>query len=146
MVIHQGFRAALLALMAAAVACGGTGGGAGDVLPWERDYQVALSRAGDEGKPIMVEFYTDWCGWCKRLERDTFSDAKVQQALESFIPVKLNAEREGRELATRLGVRAYPTVVFFDSRGQELGRIPGYMSAEPFLEELGDVRSRQRSS
>lgn len=146
MVLNQGMRAALLALMVATVACGGTGGGSGDVLPWERDYQVALSRAGEEGKPVMVEFYTDWCGWCKRLERDTFADAKVQQALEHFIPVKLNAEREGRELATRMGVRAYPTVVFFDSSGRELGRIPGYMSAEPFLEELGDVRSRQRSS
>lgn len=133
------------AMVALAASCGSPGGSLSDVLPWERDFDAAMVRAGSEGKPVMVDFYTDWCGWCKKLERETYTDRRVQVALAGFIPVKLNADREGRELAARMGVRAYPTLVFLDARGQEIGRIPGFMGPEPFLEEVSDFQGRLRA-
>ena len=121
------------------VSCGGP---ARDLLPWESGYEAALARAGSEDKPVMIDFYTDWCGWCKKLERETYTDTRVQEALSSFVLVKLNGDREGRKLAANMGVRGYPTLVFLNPQGQEIGRIPGFMGPEPFLEELADLRGR----
>jgi thiol:disulfide interchange protein len=118
------------------------GGSARDLLPWEPGYESALARAGSENKPVMIDFYTDWCGWCKKLERETYTDVRVQEALSSFVLVKLNADREGRELAADMGVRGYPTLVFLNPQGREIGRIPGFMGPEAFLEELADLRGR----
>jgi thiol:disulfide interchange protein len=106
---------------------------------WEPSMSAALARASADRKPVMIDFYTDWCGWCKRLDRTTLADARVQRALERFVVVKLNAEKDGSPEADRFGVRGYPTVVFLDAAGKEIGRIPGYIEADGFLQELEDV-------
>jgi thiol:disulfide interchange protein len=111
-------------------------------VTWERDFGTALTRASKERKIVMVDFYADWCGWCKRLDKNTFGDSRVQQALTRLVPLKLNAEKEGREHASRYRVEGFPTIVFLDNRGNEVARIPGYMDAGPFLEELEDILKR----
>jgi thiol:disulfide interchange protein len=113
--------------------------GATPELAWSPSYQVALHQAAELTRPVMVDFYTDWCGWCRRLDRTTLADGRVRRALERFVLVKLNAEKEGSEAADRFGVRAYPTVVFLNAAGQEVGRIPGYLEADGFLQELEEV-------
>ncbi len=72
----------------------------------------------------MAEFYTDWCNWCRRLDSDTFSDPAVRGESTQLVALKLNAEKGGSELAARYGVDSYPTMVFFDSRGNEMERDP----------------------
>ncbi len=119
----------------------GPGGGAA-ALPWERDLPTALARAGSEKKLVMVDFYTDWCKWCKQLDRTTLSDAEVQRALGGFVSVRLNAEKDGRDVAERFNVDGYPTILFLDARGGEVGRIPGYMEPGPFLAELQDIAKK----
>ncbi|HVN33001.1 MAG TPA: thioredoxin fold domain-containing protein [Thermoanaerobaculaceae bacterium] len=114
-----------------------TGGAA--ALPWERDLPTALTRASGEGKLVMVDFYTDWCQWCKRMDQNTFTDVEVQRALQGVVTVRLNAEKEGREDAARFNVEGFPTLIFLDSRGAEVGRIPGYMEPRPFLDELHNI-------
>src|SRR5512136_66685 len=114
-----------------------TGGAAAP--PWERDLPTALTRAGNENKLVMVDFYTDWCQWCKRLDQKTLSDARVQEALQSVVTVRLNAEKDGREAAARFSIEGFPTLVFLNANGAEVGRIPGYMDPSPFLEELQDI-------
>ncbi len=113
--------------------------GGAAALPWERDLPTALTRAGSEKKLVMVDFYTDWCQWCKRLDQKTLSDAKVQEALQSVVTVRLNAEKDGREEAARFNVEGFPTLVFLNASGAEVGRIPGYMDPSPFLEELQEI-------
>lgn len=117
-----------------------TGGAA--ALPWERDLPTALTRAGNEKKLVMVDFYTDWCQWCKRLDQKTLSDAKVQEALQGVVTVRLDAEKDGREAAARFSVEGFPTLVFLNASGAEVGRIPGYMDPSPFLQELQDILKR----
>ena len=138
-------------------------GGGAVALPWERDLSSALARAGSENKIVMVDFYTDWCGWCKKLERTTLTDARVQRALDRFVgwcrrfdqntlsdsnvqralervvSVRLNAEKDGREAAERFRVDEYPTILFLDARGEEVGRISGYFEPGPFLAEIEDI-------
>jgi len=141
----------LAAAGAATVGCGKGAGSSGSgsataagaaALPWERDLPKALARASDEKKLVMVDFYTDWCRWCQRMDQTTFADAKVQKALERVVSVKLNAEKDGRAAATRLSVDGYPTIVFLDPNGGEVGRIPGYLEPGPFLAELEDILKR----
>ena len=108
-------------------------------LPWERDLPTALSRASSENKLVMVDFYTDWCQWCKRLDQNTLADANVQRELGRVVSVRLNAEKAGREAAARFNVEGFPTLIFLDGSGAEVGRIPGYLEPGPFLEELRGI-------
>ena len=134
----------LILFATALVGCGGdtprsSAAASSGGVAWERELGAALGRAHKEKKIVMVDFYADWCGWCKRLDKNTFSDARVQQALNRLVPLKLNAEKEGRSEAQRYRVEGFPTIVFVDAKGNEVGRIGGYMDAGPFLAELEDI-------
>lgn len=139
-------RAIGLALIAASmsVGCGGSPEAAAvsGPVPWVATLDLARSQAASGNKLVMVEFYASWCGWCKRLESRTLSDERVVRALAAVVPVRLDGEREGRDEAQRLDVRGYPTIVFMVSDGREVGRIPGYLDPEPFIQELNDVLKR----
>lgn len=111
-------------------------------VAWERNLDAALSRAGNESKVVMVDFYTDWCGWCRRLDETTYADVDVRRALSGVVAVKLNAEKEGRREAVRYRVAGYPTILFLSADGEEVGRIGGYLPPRPFLEELNDILNR----
>ncbi|MFI5142478.1 MAG: thioredoxin family protein [Thermoanaerobaculales bacterium] len=111
-------------------------------IGWEHDLDAALKRANTEKKLVMVDFYTDWCRWCQRLDQTTLTDGAVQKAMAHVVPVRLNAEREGAQEASRFRVDAYPTVIFLSATGAEVGRIPGYLEAGPFLEEIEDIFKR----
>jgi len=138
----------VLALVVAVVASHrGTGPAAGDgsgssVLPWERDLPTALERAGSEKKLVMVDLYTDWCGWCRRLDQTTLSDSDVQKSLARFVSVRLNADKDGMDLARRFNVDGYPTILFLDARGDEVGRIPGYLEPRPFLAVVEQILAK----
>lgn len=132
----------LAALVLAACGQAGSSGSTGADLPWEGSLTPALARADRESKLVMVDFYTDWCRWCDELDRTTYADNRVRTALGRVVLVRLNAEKDGEADAERLGVNGYPTIVFLDGRGQEVGRISGYLPAGEFLEELEDVLQR----
>ena len=106
-------------------------------VTWERDLASALERARSEGKPVLVNFYADWCVWCKRLESTTLRDAKVASVLQDrVVPLSLDVEGSGRELSNEYRVDGLPTIVVLDAGGREIGRIPGYMPPDTFLERV----------
>ncbi len=106
-------------------------------IPWEPNFSQALAKAEAQHKLVMVDFYTTWCRWCQRLDTTTLSEAQVVSKIQrDFVPVRLDAEGEGRELAQKFGVNSYPTVVFLDHRGHEVHRIGGYLEPQEFLREL----------
>ena len=106
-------------------------------VKWEKDFSAAIERARSEGKPVLVNFYADWCVWCKRLESTTLRDAKVATLLsDRVVPVNLNVEGDGRELSNQYRVDGLPTVLVLDASGREIGRIPGYMPPTGFLEKV----------
>lgn len=95
----------------------------------------AFIASEKQGKPIFVDVYADWCGWCKKLDQDTFSNSEVIEYLnESFISLKLDSESpEGRKLAKQYRVKGLPTMLFLTKNGNETDRISGYVNAEQFL-------------
>ena len=121
--------------------------GAPTTVRW-RDWDSGLKEARDRKLPVLVDVYTDWCGWCKRMERDVYSQPEVRDYLaRRFVTVKLNAEANdaahyldqdftARSLASHFGITGYPTTIFLRPTGDHLINAPGYIPADRFLPVL----------
>ena len=123
-------------------------------ISWEE--AVELSKTDAKPKKIFVDVYTDWCGWCKKMDQNTFQNPEVSKYMQdNFYMVKMDAEgkdpivyqgktfkyvpsgRRGyHELAAALlqGKMSYPTVVFLDESLNMLSPVPGYQQVEPFMQ------------
>lgn len=116
---------------------------ASEKIPWHTDWKSASAAARKANKPIMIDFYTDWCGWCKKLDKDTYSDQRVAELLKkNFVALKLNAEKSGRQLAQKYRVTGYPTILFVNAEGQVIDRIGGYKPPKPFADDLKRILER----
>jgi len=108
------------------------------------DLTAAMKKARNLQKSIFVYFYTDWCVPCRQVPRVVFGDRRIRGAIDSqFVSLKLNAEKgPGASVARRYGVKAFPTFLFADADGQEVGRIVGTRSNDDYLIA---IRSRGRT-
>ncbi len=117
---------------------------------------VAMTKNEGNTKKVFIDVYTDWCGWCKKMDKDTFQNPEVAQYMqENFYMVKFNAEGkepiefDGRtfeyvpsgrrgyhQLAAALlqNRLSYPTVVFLDENMKMLSPVPGYQKVQPFMQ------------
>jgi thiol-disulfide isomerase/thioredoxin len=96
---------------------------------WRQDYAAARKEATAAGKPLVLDFGTEGCIWCRRLDATTFRDPTVVQLLnDRFIPVKVDAEREER-LTQAAGVQSFPTIVVVSPDGKVVNRHEGYADA-----------------
>ncbi len=102
----------------------------------------ALERARAEKRLVMVDVYTDWCGWCKKLDSDTYGDARVAAALENVISIRVNAEKGGESVAEKYRVRGFPTVLFLSGSGEIVEKVEGYVGAEEMLRIVASLRNR----
>ncbi|MHB8800471.1 MAG: thioredoxin family protein [Thermoanaerobaculia bacterium] len=133
------FAIALLALLPMA-ACSrpegqaGTTTASGNGIAFSPDgFDAALARARAEKRLLLVDVYTDWCGWCKKLDREVFADGRVGVAAKGLVAVKVNAEKGGEEIARRYRVRGYPTILFLDGEGNVVERVDGYVDADEMV-------------
>ena len=99
----------------------------------EGTFEEALAKARGENRLLLVDVYTDWCGWCKKLDREVFADGRVGSAAKDLVAVKVNAEKGGEEIARRYRVRGYPTILFLDGAGSVVERIDGYVDADEMV-------------
>ena len=114
-------------------------------VDWARDYKSALELAKKDKKLVMVDFYADWCGPCKLLDKLTFNNPDVQVALSNdFVSVKVNIEgsKENRDLALQFNTEAIPHIIFFDSNGKKVSEIVGFVPADQFRDELRKVTEK----
>ncbi|MEM7106351.1 MAG: DUF255 domain-containing protein [Bacteroidota bacterium] len=118
-------------------------------------WEEAVEAAKEEPRKVFVDIYTNWCGWCKKMDKNTFNNPKVAEYLNAnYYPVKLNAEqkediefqghvfkyvpgRGGRgyhQLAGALleGQLRYPTVIFLNEEFQVMQRFATYLDAPTF--------------
>ena len=101
-------------------------------------YAEAMELAVKEKKMVFIDFYTEWCGPCKRMSKEVFPQQEVGEYFNrTFISLKLDAEkREGLELAKKYAVKAFPTFVVLSPDGAEVYRTSGYRPAGEFVEKI----------
>lgn len=117
-------------------------------------FEEAVEEAERLDKKLIVDIYAPWCPWCRRLQREVYVDASIQEYLEEhFVLTRLDGENQSdslrfreftltpSELAIGLGAQGYPTTVFLDAEGEYITRLPGFSEAPSFLTVLSYVGS-----
>lgn len=115
-------------------------------------FEEAVAATEANPKMLIVDVYTDWCGWCKKMDKETFTDpAVIKYINEKFYAVKMNAEDNKREfdfkgkkyseakMAATMRVQSYPNFVIIDPTLQNITQLPGYRRPTEFLEGLGQI-------
>ncbi|MBZ0180774.1 MAG: DUF255 domain-containing protein [Melioribacteraceae bacterium] len=129
----------------------------GSELEW-LSYNDGLNKAKNEKKILLIDFYTDWCGWCKKMDANTYTNKKVIDYLNKyFVVVKLNPEKDkglvyegqnltGAQFAQMAGVSGYPSTGFFHNGVDFMGVIPGYLDDAQFIDLLTKVVDAVKSA
>lgn len=120
-------------------------------------FNDAMTKARNENKKVIVDIYTDWCGWCKKMDAEAYSNSDVKKIIaDNFIFVKLDAEGKNKvtyngkqyteeELSYYFEVFSFPTTVFLEPDGKlieykydkmNMKNLPGYFKTEEFIKIL----------
>jgi thioredoxin-related protein len=122
-----------------------------DQIQWMK-FEEAIAANEQNPKMILVDVYTDWCGWCKKMDKDTFTDPQVIAHFQkNFYAVKLNAEDTKRsfqfmgktfteaQMAASMRVNSYPNFVVIEPGLQNIAQLPGYREPAAFLAGLAEL-------
>lgn len=106
-------------------------------------YDEAIEAAKSEGKLVFIDFYTQWCGPCKRMAKEVFPTQQVGDYMNAnFVSIKIDAEAgEGPALADKFGVKAYPTFVVVAPDGNVTGSFAGYKDGGEFISKVETCRN-----
>ncbi|MDH7515841.1 MAG: DUF255 domain-containing protein [Bacteroidota bacterium] len=116
-------------------------------VAWKK-YAEGREAARANGKKVLIDVYTTWCGWCRKMDREVYADSAVALYLDQhFVSVKLNAEsaetheadgekRTEKAIAAAYGISSYPATVFLLPDGTPLTKVPGFIPRETFLHML----------
>lgn len=112
----------------------------GTGITWQTDLKKAHQTALRENKPMLIVFGADWCGYCKKLERETLSNPQMVKYVNAeFVPVHLDADKD-KEALEILEVRGLPCSVILSPNADLLGRIEGYQKMAPYYSKLVSAR------
>lgn len=115
-------------------------------VSWYQDYASARQEARATGRPVLYNFSTTWCGYCRKLEVTTFQDPRVRRLLRDyFVAVKLDGDREFG-LVADLGISVFPTLIVSDAAGQIIFRHNGFLEADHLVSTLEQVKGRATAS
>jgi thiol-disulfide isomerase/thioredoxin len=115
----------------------GTGG-----LPWEKSYGDAMKKAKAAGRPVMIDFWANWCTWCHDLDRTTYVDSRVLDRALGVVPVKVDTEggAKDRAITDRYDISELPTILFVTPGGNVVLRVQGFQGPDTFVDTLQKAR------
>jgi thiol-disulfide isomerase/thioredoxin len=126
-------------LALAAMLCGGVVAEA-DVIAWEHSYDAGIAAAKEANKPVLIDFTAEWCVWCRKMDDEVYTDPAVVEALNEFVCIKLDTDRDPR-VALAYQVRSLPRTVMLNTFDEVTVDRTGYMPAADFLEAVADGRA-----
>jgi thiol:disulfide interchange protein DsbD len=121
-------------------------------IEWEFYSDRILQSAQESGKPVMIDFYADWCIPCKELDKLTFSDERVIELSKNFVMLKADLTKsespEVQALQERYNIKGVPTLIFITSNGSEVSqaRVVSYVNADKFLSVMQSVWEKEKNS
>jgi len=119
------------------------GNGKRSEITWQT-FDKGVELAKKEKKMMVLDIYTDWCHWCKVMDKDTYGNPEVvKYAQENLVMAKLNAETDekfkfkegnysGRQLSMMFGVEGFPSTIFLNSEGELITSVSGFIPADRF--------------
>jgi len=119
-------------------------------------FNEGFKKALKEKKPMVIDFYADWCKWCKVMDKETFADSEVASKLnKDYIAIRIHTDGPPnqriqfkshnisvQEFSSMMGVRGLPTLVFMDAMGQPITKIPGFVKKDFFLPLLSYITEK----
>lgn len=123
------------------------------------EYDDGLKKAQKENKHVFIDFTAKWCGWCKKMDRETFQEPEVVELInQHFVPVRVDGDSpheldvEGFKITEKnltrseFGVRGFPSFWFLKPDGTKLGKIDGYRDKSFMMEALTFVKDYKYDS
>ena len=99
-----------------------------------------MAEAERTGKPVLVNIWAAWCPPCKTMDETTYRDPDVCEAIENFVPLKVNADLH-QLFIMKYRIDGYPTVLVLDGDGQEITRLIGLVDAPVMLDSLEKIHA-----
>lgn len=118
------------------------GGNGQASIRWEHRFDDAVKKARAAKKPIMIDFWADWCAWCHRLDQTTYVDPVVVRLSEEFIALKLDTEgsKKNQDIALRYNVATLPTIAFVTPGGRQILTLRGFQGPGQFPRTMEAAR------
>ncbi|MGO8672914.1 MAG: thioredoxin family protein [Capsulimonadaceae bacterium] len=110
--------------------------GARAQVQWRSSLDAAQAEARSTDKLMMIDVSATWCPCCRDMEAHTYPDSSVIQATQDFVPVRVDADHEGKDFSAEFNVTLLPTLLIVDSNWHEQTRIIGYVSPSALVETL----------
>ena len=102
-------------------------------------YEAGMEEASSTGKPMILEFYADWCSPCIAMEEGTYPDPRVISEMKDFIAIKVDTQVR-IDIETKYHIAYYPTIVFLNAKGNEISRHVGYLGPEDMVKTINESR------
>ena len=114
-------------------------------IAWEESFEAAMQRAKAEGKPLMVDVYATWCGPCKLMDKEVYTDPDVIAQSQNWVSVKIDGEKRP-DVAQAYNVTGYPTILFVENSGKPFATVPGFEAAPQFAQSMRQAYAKWQAA
>lgn len=108
------------------------------VLKWYHSYSDGMEAARIGKHPVILSFHAEWCGWCKKMDRDVFADKEIGRKLTKYVRIKVDVDKDP-SVAFAYGVNSLPRTIVINLHQEIVGDWLGYREKDSFTESLADV-------